>query len=83
LVAEHIVAPLLLIHGANDSNAGTFPLQSERLYEALRGVGGTVRWVSLPNEGHNYRSREAVGHVLWEMVEWLNRYVYHSSCLLE
>ncbi|MEA5462538.1 alpha/beta hydrolase family protein [Leptothoe sp. PORK10 BA2] len=73
--AEKINEPLLLIHGAEDTNAGTYPLQSERLYEAVKGLGGTVRYVSLPAEGHGYRSREAVGHVLWEMVEWLDQHV--------
>lgn len=75
IAADQITAPLLLIHGQEDRNSGTYPLQSERLYEALRGLGGTVRYVSLPAEGHSYRSREAVGHVLWEMVNWLDRYV--------
>ena len=73
--AEKINEPLLMIHGAEDNNSGTFPIQSERLYEAMKGLGGTVRYVSLPVEGHAYRSREAVGHVLWEMVEWLNTHV--------
>ncbi|MEL7509750.1 MAG: prolyl oligopeptidase family serine peptidase [Cyanobacteria bacterium J06554_1] len=73
--AEKINQPLLLIHGAEDNNAGTYPLQSERLFEAMKGLGGTVRYVSLPAEGHAYRSREAVGHVLWEMVEWLDQHV--------
>ncbi len=71
MTAAAITEPLLLIHGAEDDNTGTYPLQSERLYEALRGLGGTVRWVELPLEGHGYRSREAVGHVLWEMSQWM------------
>ncbi|WP_346291166.1 alpha/beta hydrolase family protein [Sphaerothrix gracilis] len=73
--AHQINEPLLLIHGAEDPNVGTYPLQSERLYEALQGLGGTVRWVELPFEGHGYESREAVSHVLWEMTQWLDRYV--------
>ena len=73
--AGKINHPLLLIHGAADNNAGTFPIQTERLYEAIKGLGGTVRYVSLPYEEHGYRSREAVGHVLWEMVRWLDTYV--------
>ncbi len=73
--AAKIQAPLLLIHGANDSNAGTYPLQTERLYEALKGLGATVRWVELPLEDHGYRSQEAVGHVLWEMVRWCDLYL--------
>jgi dipeptidyl aminopeptidase/acylaminoacyl peptidase len=73
--ADKIKTPLLLIHGANDSNPGTYPLQTERLFEALKGLGATVRSVMLPLEDHGYRSREAIGHVLWEMVEWYDRYL--------
>ncbi|PSB28474.1 alpha/beta hydrolase family protein [Stenomitos frigidus] len=74
-----IAAPLLLIHGADDSNAGTYPLQTERFYEALKGLGATVRQVILPLEDHGYHSREAVGHVLWEMVRWCDRYLKDAS----
>ncbi len=73
--ASQIKAPLLLIHGENDSNAGTYPLQTKRLYEALKGLGATVRWVELPTEAHGYRSQEAVSHVLWEMVNWCEKYL--------
>jgi dipeptidyl aminopeptidase/acylaminoacyl peptidase len=73
--AHKIKAPLLLIHGATDSNAGTYPVQTERFYDALKGLGATVRWVELPFEDHGYRSKEAVGHVLWEMVRWCDRYL--------
>lgn len=73
--ADQIKAPLLLIHGENDSNSGTFPLQSERLYQAMRGLGGTVRLVMLPHEDHTYRARESVLHRLWESVRWLDKYV--------
>ncbi len=73
--AADIDEPILLIHGAVDTNSGTWPMQSERLYEALKGLGGTARWVVLPLEDHGYYSREAVGHVHWEQVSWLNNYV--------
>jgi len=76
--AASIDEPLLLIHGAEDENAGTYPSQSERLFGALQGLGGTVRWVELPVEGHSYQSREAIGHTLWEMTQWLDRYVKAS-----
>jgi len=67
--------PLLLIHGTDDSNTGTHPIQSERFYQALKGMGATVRLVMLPFEDHSYRSREGVGHALWEMIRWYNLYV--------
>ena len=73
--APKINEPLLLIHGAIDENPGTIPFQSERLFEAVRGVGGTVRWVSLPYEGHGYRAQESVEHVLWEQFQWFNTHV--------
>jgi dipeptidyl aminopeptidase/acylaminoacyl peptidase len=73
--APKIAAPLLLLHGGSDSNIGTYPIQTERLFEALKGLGATVRYVVLPLEDHGYRSREAVGHALWEMVRWCDRYL--------
>ena len=72
--AADVNEPLLLIHGMKDSNSGTYPLQSERYYAALKGLGATVRWVQLPNEDHGYRARESVGHVLWEMLRWCETY---------
>jgi dipeptidyl aminopeptidase/acylaminoacyl peptidase len=76
--ADQIKAPLLLIHGEADSNAGTFPLQSERFYQALRGLGGPVRLVMLPHEDHGYRGRESVLHRLWESQRWLDKYVKNA-----
>ena len=73
--AEKIDEPILLIHGDSDNNAGTYPLQSERLYGALKGQGGIARLVMLTHESHSYRARESVMHMLWEQSEWLNRYV--------
>ncbi len=73
--AHQIKTPLLLIHGQIDSNSGTFPMQSERLYQAINGQGGTARLVMLPHEGHGYAARESVEHVLAEMTSWLDRYV--------
>ncbi len=72
--AAKINEPLLLIHGADDTNSGTWPMQSERMYEALKGLGATARWVELPYESHGYRSLEAVGHVHWEMSQWIARW---------
>ena len=72
--ADRIKEPLLLIHGAADNNSGTFPIQSERLFEALRGSGGTARLVMLPHEAHGYRARESVLHTLAEMIEWADRF---------
>jgi dipeptidyl aminopeptidase/acylaminoacyl peptidase len=75
LNAHTIKAPLLLIHGEKDENPGTHPLQSERLFHAIKGTGGTARYVTLPHEGHGYRARESVLHVLAEQIEWFDRYV--------
>lgn len=73
--AHQIETPLLIIHGADDNNAGTFPMQSERLYDAMRGHGATVRLVMLPHEGHGYRARESALHMHWEWLQWMDRYV--------
>jgi dipeptidyl aminopeptidase/acylaminoacyl peptidase len=73
--ANKIKEPILLIHGAADDNSGTFPVQSERFYAALKGHGANVRYVVLPLEAHGYRGRESVGHTLWEMTRWLDMYV--------
>jgi Dipeptidyl aminopeptidases/acylaminoacyl-peptidases len=73
--ADKIKDPILLIHGQADENQGTFPIQSERMYQALRGLGATARYVQLPYEGHGYRARESLLHVLWETSTWLERYV--------
>ena len=73
--ADDIDEPILLIHGAVDPNPGTYPVQSERLFEAIKGNGGTVRWVVLPLEQHGYRARESIGHMLWEQFRWADTYV--------
>jgi dipeptidyl aminopeptidase/acylaminoacyl peptidase len=76
--ADKINEPLLMIHGAADNNDGTFPIQSDRLFAALQGLGGHVRYVSLPAEAHGYRSRESALHVLWEEIRWLDTYVKNA-----
>jgi len=73
--AHLIEAPMLLIHGEADNNAGTFPIQSERLYNALRGLGTPSRLVMLPHESHGYVARESLLHMVWETDRWLERHV--------
>jgi dipeptidyl aminopeptidase/acylaminoacyl peptidase len=73
--ADQISAPILLIHGARDANSGTFPIQSERLFQAVQGNGGTARLVILPHESHGYVARESVLHVLAEQFGWLDRWL--------
>ncbi len=77
--ADKINEPILLIHGEADNNSGTFPIQSQRLYHALKGHGATARLVMLPNESHGYRARESVLHVLAEMFEWFDKYVKNKK----
>lgn len=67
--------PLLLIHGEDDENSGTHPIQSDRLYHALKGLGGVVRLVKLPFERHTYRARESILHTLFEQDNWLRQHV--------
>ncbi|HEY2323700.1 MAG TPA: prolyl oligopeptidase family serine peptidase, partial [Thermoanaerobaculia bacterium] len=77
--ADKINEPILLIHGIDDDNSGTFPIQSERLFQAVKGLGGTARLVMLPYEAHGYRARESVMHMLWEMDRWLDKYVKNAK----
>ena len=79
LLADKIKTPILLIHGEADNNPGTFPIQSDRMYQAIRGNGGTVRYVVLPFESHGYQARESVEHTLAEMIDWFDRYVKNPS----
>ena len=73
--AEKMKTPLLLIHGEADNNSGTYPLQSERYFNALKGLGAPVRLVMLPKESHGYRAEESIMHVLWEQDQWLEKHV--------
>ncbi|WP_442590459.1 alpha/beta hydrolase family protein [Pedobacter sp. AW31-3R] len=73
--ANKIKTPILLIHGDSDDNQGTFPMNSERLFAAIKGFGGTTRFVFLPYEAHSYRGKENLLHMLWEMNNWLDTYV--------
>jgi dipeptidyl aminopeptidase/acylaminoacyl peptidase len=73
--ANQLKTPILLIHGEMDDNQGTFPIQSERYYNAIKGHGGTTRYVVLPYEAHGYRGKENLLHMLWEQHQWLEKYV--------
>ncbi|MCX4243281.1 alpha/beta hydrolase family protein [Paraliomyxa miuraensis] len=77
--ANRIDEPLLLVHGEIDDNSGTFPLQSQRLFHAMQGTGGTARLVLLPGESHGYVARESVLHVLAESFEWFDRHVKNAD----
>jgi len=77
--ADKIKEPLLLLHGEADNNSGTYPMQSERFYAALKGHGSTVRLVMLPAESHGYRARESIMHMLWEQDSWLEKHVKNRS----
>jgi len=77
--ADKMSHPLLLIHGEADNNSGTYPMQSERYFNALKGLGATVRLVILPKESHGYRSIESILHLLWEQDEWLEKHVKNKK----
>ncbi len=79
--SDKMKSPLLLIHGAADNNSGTYTMQSERYFNALKGLGATVRLVLLPKESHGYSARESVLHVLWEQDQWLEKYVKNRELL--
>lgn len=77
--ADKMKYPLLLIHGADDNNSGTYTMQSERYFNALKGFGAPARLVLLPKESHGYAAKESVLHVLWEQDQWLDKYVKNKE----
>lgn len=77
--AYELDVPILLVHGEEDSNPGTQPMQSERLYQAVQGLGLASRLVMLPNEGHIYHARESMMHLLWEQDRWMTRFVKNAK----
>jgi dipeptidyl aminopeptidase/acylaminoacyl peptidase len=79
MFADKINTPILLIHGEADNNSGTFPIQSERYYHALKGNGKVVRYVTLPLEAHGYIARESIEHTLYEMISWFDKHVKKAS----
>ena len=77
--ADKIKDAILIIHGEQDNNPGTYPVQSERLFQAIKGLGGTARLVMLPNESHAYRARESISHMLYETNLWMEKYVKNAK----
>ena len=77
--ADKVNEPLLLIHGEEDNNSGTFPVQSIRFFNAIKGHGGTSKLVMLPKESHGYRAKESILHMLYEMDSWLEKYVKNNN----
>ncbi|MFO8235396.1 MAG: alpha/beta fold hydrolase [Bacteroidales bacterium] len=77
--ADEMKTPLLLIHGEADNNSGTYPMQSERYFNALKGLGATVRLVMLPKESHGYAAKKNIFHMLWEQDRWLDKYLKDNN----
>jgi dipeptidyl aminopeptidase/acylaminoacyl peptidase len=77
--AYELDVPILLVHGEEDNNPGTYPMQSERLYHAVQGLGLVARLVMLPKEGHMYYARESMMHLLWEQDQWMSRFVKNAK----
>ena len=77
--ADKMKTPLLLTHGEADNNSGTYPMQSIRYFNALKGLGAEVRLVLLPKESHGYRAKENILHLLWEQDQWLEKYVKNKD----
>lgn len=75
--AEKMKTPLLLVHGEADNNPGTFTLQTERYFQALKGLGAPARMVLLPKEAHGYVAKENILHLLWEQDRFFEKYLKH------
>lgn len=76
--ADEIDEPILLLHGRADNNSGTFPIQSERLFHAVKGLGGTIKFVMYPHEQHGYRARETILDALYQQFTWFDRWVKNA-----
>jgi dipeptidyl aminopeptidase/acylaminoacyl peptidase len=81
--ADKMKTPLLLVHGEADNNSGTYPLQSERYFNALKGLGAPARLVMFPKESHGYRAKESILHLLWEQDRWLDEHVKNRRTIVE
>lgn len=79
MYADKIKTPILMVHGEMDDNTGTYPIQSDRMYNAIKGNGGTAKYVSLPYEAHGYRGKENILHMLNEQFTWLEKYVKNAG----
>ena len=77
--AEKMKTPMLLVHGEADNNPGTFTLQTERYFQALKGLGAPVRMVILPKESHGYVAKENIFHLLWEQDQFLEKYLKNKQ----
>ena len=77
--ADKMKTPLLLVHGEADNNSGTYPMQSIRYFNALKGLGATTRLVMFPKESHGYRAKESILHLIWEQDRWLEKYVKNKT----
>ncbi|MCL9807862.1 S9 family peptidase [Flavobacterium luminosum] len=75
MTADKMKTPMLLVHGEADNNPGTFTLQTERYFQALKGLGAPVRMVILPKESHGYAAKENIFHLLWEQEQFLDKYL--------
>ncbi len=80
--ADKMKTPLLLVHGEADNNSGTYPLQSERYFNALKGLGAPARLVMLPKESHGYRAKESILHLIWEQDVWLDEHVKNKKTIV-
>lgn len=77
--AEKMKTPMLLVHGEADNNPGTFTLQTERYFQALKGLGAPVRMVILPKESHSYVAKENIMHLLWEQERFLDEHLKNKK----
>jgi dipeptidyl aminopeptidase/acylaminoacyl peptidase len=77
--ADKIKTPILLVHGELDNNTGTYPIQSERMFNAIKGHGGTVKFLLLPYESHGYAAKENILHLLYEQYAWVEKYVKNAD----
>lgn len=77
--ADHLDTPLLMYHGGEDNNTGTFLIQSERMIQALTGLGKTAVLYIYPFESHGPRCLETYQDMWARWLSWFNVYVKQAE----
>jgi len=73
--ADQIDTPLLMYHGGDDDNSGTFPIQSRRMIHALTTLGKTAVLYEYPYESHTPRAIENKLDMWARFIGWFDTYV--------
>lgn len=70
---DRLRAPLMIVHGENDSNVPV--VEAEQVVEALRARGAEHKYLLFADEGHELLHRSSRAEYLREVVDWLGRHL--------